>query len=138
MSKNKTILYTYRANILTTILFFELICFDFYIIFIFIFDNFLCFDFEIKYSIEFINDIRTKFFLTLIKSTIKINVSIFATTTTTTTSKQKNCFFFIKIDILVDKNDIRNDCNDNRNKNTNKNEKYVKIDKYNEKAISIK
>ena len=84
MSKNKAILYANFANISTTIIFLKSICFDFYNYLIFIFDNLLCFDFEITYSIKFKIDIRTEFFVTLIKSTIRMNASIFTTTTTIT------------------------------------------------------
>ena len=97
MLKNKTFLYANFEDILTTIIFFDSICFDFYMIFIFIFDSFLCFDFEIRYSIEFRNDIETKFIVILIKSTIKMNASMFITKSTTikisSTEKHKDCFF---------------------------------------------
>ena len=99
MSKNKTILYANLTNISATICwFFESICFDFNNYLIFIFDNFLCFDFEITFSIEFKNDIQTKFIVILIKSTIKMNASIFTTTiastsTISSTKKHKDCFF---------------------------------------------
>ena len=57
--------------------------------------------------------------------------------TISSTKKHKNCFFFIKINIFANRNDIRNDKNDNRNKNKNKN-RNAKINKINITTILIK